>query len=125
MLRPNRKTNEGSLVIDTATLIAILGLVGMVIVGGALLSGPVERTGLPALAVFLLLGLLIGPYGLDLFTVTLEDPLLRVVATLSLTLVCLNERRHERPGGAGTATRGVGAGAGAGGRMGGSDGSQG
>jgi NhaP-type Na+/H+ or K+/H+ antiporter len=78
-------------VIDTATLIAILGLVGMVIVGGALLSGPVERTGLPALAVFLLLGLLIGPYGLNLFTVTLEDPLLRVVATLSLTLVLFTD----------------------------------
>lgn len=63
----------------------------MVIVGGALLSGPVERTGLPALAVFLLLGLLIGPYGLDLFTVTLDDPLLRVVATLSLTLVLFTD----------------------------------
>jgi sodium/hydrogen antiporter len=78
-------------VIDTATLIAILGLVGMVIVGGALLSGPVERTGLPALAIFLVLGLLIGPYGLNLFTVTLEDPLLRVVATLSLTLVLFTD----------------------------------
>ncbi len=77
--------------IDTATLIAILGLVGMVIVGGALLSGPVERTGMPSLAIFLLLGLLIGPYGLNLFTVMLEDPLLRVVATLSLTLVLFTD----------------------------------
>lgn len=76
---------------DTQTLIALLGLVGAVIVGGALLAGPTERTGLPALAVFLLLGLLIGPYGVELIEVTLEDPLLRVVATLSLTLVLFTD----------------------------------
>ncbi|NJN17048.1 MAG: hypothetical protein HC822_12640 [Oscillochloris sp.] len=76
---------------DPQNLIAVLGLVGMVIIGGALLAGPAERNGLPALAIFLLLGLLIGPFGLDLFTVTLEDPLLRVVATISLTLVLFTD----------------------------------
>ncbi|MFV9504942.1 MAG: cation:proton antiporter [Oscillochloridaceae bacterium umkhey_bin13] len=77
--------------IDTQTLIAILGLVGMVIVGGALLAGPVERSGLPALAVFLLLGVVLGPIGFNLIQVQLTDPLLRVVATLSLTLVLFTD----------------------------------
>jgi sodium/hydrogen antiporter len=77
--------------LDTQTLIAIFGLVGMVIVGGALLAGPTERTGMPALAIFLLLGLLLGPYGLGLVEVALDDPLLRVVATLSLTLVLFTD----------------------------------
>lgn len=79
------------LAFNTQTLIALFGLVGAVIVGGALLSGPTERTGLPALAIFLLLGLVLGPYGLGLITVALDDPLLRVVATLSLTLVLFTD----------------------------------
>lgn len=57
------------------------------IVISSLLSGFVERTGLPQVAVFLALGALIGPYGLGLFNVTLDSPILRVVATLSLALV--------------------------------------
>lgn len=76
---------------ETQTLIALFGLVGAVIVGGALLAGPTERTGLPALAIFLLLGLLLGPFGLGLVEVALDDPLLRVVATLSLTLVLFTD----------------------------------
>lgn len=76
---------------DAQTLIALFGLIGAVIVGGTLLSGPTERTGLPALAIFLLLGLLLGPAGLGLITLALDDPLLRVVATLSLTLVLFTD----------------------------------
>jgi NhaP-type Na+/H+ or K+/H+ antiporter len=77
--------------IDTPTLIAMFGLCGMVVIGGALLGGPVERSGLPPLAVFLALGLLIGPYGLRLIHVELDSALLRVVATLSLTLVLFTD----------------------------------
>ncbi|GAB4125742.1 MAG: hypothetical protein Fur005_43920 [Roseiflexaceae bacterium] len=76
---------------ETQTLIAMFGLVGAVVVGGTLLAGPTERSGLPALGIFLLLGLLIGPYGLGMFTVALNDPILRVVATLSLTLVLFTD----------------------------------
>lgn len=76
---------------DTHTFVTVLGLVGMVVIGGALLSGPVERSGLPVLGVFLLLGLLIGPLGLNLVHIELEDPLLRVVSTLSLTLVLFTD----------------------------------
>ncbi|PDW02392.1 cation:proton antiporter domain-containing protein [Candidatus Viridilinea mediisalina] len=77
--------------IDTQNLIAMFGIIGLVIIGGALLAGPTERTGLPALAIFLLLGLLLGPYGLGVLDIALDDPLLRVVATLSLTLVLFTD----------------------------------
>jgi sodium/hydrogen antiporter len=58
-----------------------------VIIISSLLSGFVERTGLPQVAVFLALGAMIGPYGLGMVDVTLHSPILRVVATLSLALV--------------------------------------
>lgn len=64
-----------------------LALVGIVIVIAALLSGLIERSGMPQVAVFLALGALLGPAGLGLLDLTLESPLLRVVATLSLALV--------------------------------------
>nr|WP_255603232.1 cation:proton antiporter [Oscillochloris sp. ZM17-4] len=69
----------------------MFGLCGVVVIGGALLGGPVERSGLPPLAVFLALGLLIGPFGLRLIHLDLDSALLRVVATLSLTLVLFTD----------------------------------
>lgn len=66
---------------------SILALIGVVILISSLLSGLVERTGLPQVAVFLALGAAIGPYGLGLVDVHLDSPILRVVATLSLALV--------------------------------------
>ena len=68
-----------------------LALVGMVIVVAALLSGLIERSGLPQVAVFLALGATLGPYGLNLLHVTLDAPFLRVVATLSLALVLFTD----------------------------------
>ena len=59
----------------------------MVILAASLLSGFVERTRLPQVAVFLSLGAVIGPYGLSLVNITVESPILRSVATLSLALV--------------------------------------
>jgi NhaP-type Na+/H+ or K+/H+ antiporter len=69
----------------------VLALIGVVIVISSLLSGLVERTGLPQVAVFLALGAIIGPYGLGLADVTVESPILRVVATLSLALVLFTD----------------------------------
>lgn len=63
----------------------------MVIVIASLLSGFVERSGLPQVAVFLALGAIIGPYGLQLVDVPLSSPILRVVATLSLVLVLFTD----------------------------------
>ncbi len=83
--------------------LATLALVGAVIIISALLSGLIERSGFPQVAVLLGLGAILGPYGLALIHLDLGSPVLRAVATLSLALVLftdalsidLNEiRRH-------------------------------
>jgi sodium/hydrogen antiporter len=68
-----------------------LALVGVVILVAALLSGVIERTGLPQVAVFLALGAALGPAGLGLLELSLDSPILRVVATLSLALVLFTD----------------------------------
>lgn len=72
-------------------LIAGLALIGIVIVVSALLSGLIDRSGLPQVAVFICIGAALGPAGLNVFNTTLESPVLRVVATLSLTLVLFTD----------------------------------
>jgi NhaP-type Na+/H+ or K+/H+ antiporter len=89
---------------DTQAFVATLALIGVVVLVSALLSGVIERTGLPQVAVFLALGAMLGPAGLGLLHVTLDSPTLRVIATLSLALVLftdavsidLNEVRRNR-----------------------------
>src|SRR4029450_12631740 len=71
--------------------ISVLALLGSVIVISALLSGIVERSGVPQVAVFLLLGAVIGPHGLGIFDVTTQSPTFRVIATLSLALVLFTD----------------------------------
>src|SRR5215207_937705 len=75
----------------TDPLVAGLALIGIVIVVSALLSGLIDKTGLPHVAVFIGLGAALGPAGLGVFNTTLESPVLRVVATLSLTLVLFTD----------------------------------
>jgi NhaP-type Na+/H+ or K+/H+ antiporter len=72
-------------------LITGLALIGIVIVVSALLSGLIDRSGLPQVAVFIAIGAALGPAGLGVFNTTLESPVLRVVATLSLTLVLFTD----------------------------------
>ena len=50
-----------------------------------------ERTGLPQVAIFLLLGAVLGPAGLGLIDLTLESPSLQVIATLGLVLVLFSD----------------------------------
>lgn len=73
------------------TFALTLALVGIVIVIAALLSGLIERSGMPQVAVFLALGAMLGPAGLGLLDIRLDSPLLRVVATLSLALVLFTD----------------------------------
>jgi NhaP-type Na+/H+ or K+/H+ antiporter len=82
-----------------------LSLVGAVIVISALLSGLIERSGVPQVGVLLAVGAVLGPYGLGLIDPQLDSPVLRVVATLSLALVLFTDalslsleqiRRHAR-----------------------------
>ncbi len=73
------------------SLVAGLAIIGIVIVVSALLSGLIDRSGLPQIAVFLAIGAALGPAGLGVFNLTLDSPVLRVVATLSLTLVLFTD----------------------------------
>lgn len=71
--------------------VAALAIIGIVIVVSALLSGLIDRSGLPQVAVFLGIGAALGPAGLGVFNITLDSPVLHVVATLSLTLVLFTD----------------------------------
>src|SRR5256714_3925765 len=75
----------------TESLVAGLAIIGIVIVVSALLSGLIDKTGLPQVALFICIGAALGPSGLNVFDMTLDSPVLRVVATLSLTLVLFTD----------------------------------
>ena len=68
-----------------------IALVGIVIVVASLLSGALERTGLPLVAVFLGLGFVLGPTGLGLIDIQLESPVLKTLAMLGLALVLFSD----------------------------------
>jgi NhaP-type Na+/H+ or K+/H+ antiporter len=68
-----------------------LALIGIVILVSSLLSGLIERTGVPQVAIFLLLGLVLGPAGLNLVNLTLQSPTLQWIATLALVLVLFTD----------------------------------
>src|SRR5262245_61058819 len=76
---------------SAAFFAATLALVGIVIMLSALLSRLIERSGLPQVAVFLAIGAALGPAGLEALNLTLDSSTLRVVATLSLTLVLFTD----------------------------------
>jgi NhaP-type Na+/H+ or K+/H+ antiporter len=75
----------------TESLVAGLALIGIVIIVSALLSGLVDKSGLPQVAVFIFIGAALGPAGFGVFDMTLDSPVLRVVAALSLTLVLFTD----------------------------------
>jgi len=85
--------------------VTILALIGIVVVVASLLSGALERSAVPVVAVFLALGFLLGPSMLGWLDIGFGSPQLRVLATLALMLVLfsdgvtlnlkeLNPRRH-------------------------------
>jgi NhaP-type Na+/H+ or K+/H+ antiporter len=71
-----------------ATLIALIGIVVLV---ASLLSGVLERTRVPIVAVFLGLGLLLGPWALGLVDIGFASPELRALSTLALALVLFSD----------------------------------
>jgi NhaP-type Na+/H+ or K+/H+ antiporter len=73
------------------TFTATVALVGIVILVASLLSGVVERTGVPQVAIFLVLGATLGPFGLGVFDLALDSPALRTIATLALVLVLFSD----------------------------------
>jgi sodium/hydrogen antiporter len=70
---------------------ALLALIGIVIILSSLMSGAVERSGLPQVSIFLLLGAALGPAGLGLVDLSLDSPSLQVIATLGLVLVLFTD----------------------------------
>ncbi|HEY2852221.1 MAG TPA: cation:proton antiporter [Gemmatimonadaceae bacterium] len=70
---------------------ATLALIGIVVLVSSLLSGWVERTGLPQVAIFLGLGLVLGPFGLGLVDLRLRSLSLQVISTLALVLVLFSD----------------------------------
>src|ERR1700752_4401200 len=71
--------------------VASLAIIGVVVIISALLSGLIERSGLPQVAVFLALGAALGPFGLSLLNISIGSSGLRVVAVLSLALVLFTD----------------------------------
>jgi NhaP-type Na+/H+ or K+/H+ antiporter len=68
-----------------------VALVGIVILVASLLSGAIERTGLPIVAAFLALGAILGPHGLGILDIGFESPALHVIAMLALALVLFSD----------------------------------
>src|SRR5919112_4499227 len=75
----------------TESLVHGLALIGIVIMLASLLSGVIDRSGLPQVAIFLLLGVLVGPTGLGIVNLRLDSPPLQVIATLALVLVLFSD----------------------------------
>lgn len=73
------------------TFVTTVALVGIVIVVASLLSGAVERSGLPLVAVFLALGAALGPFGLGVVDVGLASPALHALSVLALALVLFSD----------------------------------
>ena len=76
---------------STEMFVASLAIIGVVIIISALLSGLIDRSGLPQVAVFLALGAALGPFGLSLLNISIDSAALRVVAVLSLALVLFTD----------------------------------
>ena len=78
-------------IVNAHSLTAMLALIGIVILVSALLSGLIERSRFPQVAVFLALGAALGPSGLGSLDLTLDSPAVRIALTLSLTLVLFTD----------------------------------
>lgn len=72
-------------------MIATLALIAVVIAVAALFSGVMERARAPEVALFLLLGLVIGPHGLGLVDYPLNSPVLATIATVGLVFVLFTD----------------------------------
>ncbi len=77
--------------LSATTFTTTLALVGVVVMVAALLSGVVDRWRLPQVAVFLLLGLVLGSNGLGLVVFDLTSPILQTIATIALVLVLFTD----------------------------------
>lgn len=72
-------------------MITTLALIAAVIAIAALFSGLMERVRAPEVALFLLLGLVLGPQGLGLVDYPLTSPVLATIATVGLIFVLFTD----------------------------------
>ena len=70
-----------------AELAGIIGLIGLVVVIAAALSGPMDRVGVPQAAIFLALGALLGPHALGVLDFGFDSVALGAIVIVSLVLV--------------------------------------
>jgi NhaP-type Na+/H+ or K+/H+ antiporter len=82
---------------DPTAFVLITALIGGVILLASAVSGLLEKTSIPHVAVFLLLGLLLGPHGLGLVDFGMHSSALGAVATLSLVLVLFTDALGINP----------------------------
>jgi len=73
------------------SFVTSVALIGIVIVIASLLSGVIERSGFPLVAIFLLLGAAIGPWGLGIADVGFHSPALHALAMLGLALLLFSD----------------------------------
>jgi NhaP-type Na+/H+ or K+/H+ antiporter len=73
------------------SFVTTIALVGTVVVVASLLSGAIERRGIPLVSVFLLLGAALGPWGLAIADVGFHDPALHALAMLGLALLLFSD----------------------------------
>lgn len=73
------------------SFVTTVALIGIVVLVASLLSGVIERSGLPLVGVFLALGAVLGPYGLGVVDVGLDSDALHALATLGLALVLFSD----------------------------------
>ena len=71
--------------------LTIVALIGLVIVAASLMSGALDRSGVPVVAVFLLLGAAVGPWGLGVVDVGFRSAGLHALATLGLALMLFSD----------------------------------
>src|SRR5262245_13220203 len=74
-----------------ADFVKLVALIGLVVVVASLTSGLLERLGITEVALFLLLGALVGGPGLGLIRFDLGSPALAAIAVLSLVLVLFTD----------------------------------
>ena len=73
------------------SFVTSVALIGIVIVVASLMSGAIERSGFPLVAIFLLIGVAIGPWGFGIADVGFHSPALHALAMLGLALLLFSD----------------------------------
>src|SRR5687768_307985 len=73
------------------SFVTTVALIGVVIVVASLFSGAIEKTGLPLVPIFLLIGVALGPWGFGITDVGFHSPALHALAMLGLALLLFSD----------------------------------